>query len=330
MTRDARAFWVVAPDQGELRPETLPEPGPGEILVQTLYSGVSRGTESLVFRGEVPPSEWSAMRAPFQEGRFPGPVKYGYQSVGRVEEEGEAGGESLLGREVFCLFPHQTHFVVPREAVVPLPSGLPAPRAVLAANMETAVNAHWDASPRTGDRVVVIGAGVVGLLIAWLTARIPGVELTLVDVNRDRARVAAVLDLPFATTLPDDDGADLVVHASGNPAGLEGAMELLGPEGTLVEVSWFGDRPVQLPLGGAFHSRRLTLRSSQVGRLPPERAPRWTHRRRMELALNLLRDPVLDHLVTSESGFDELPSVMAGLADSPGGTLCHRVRYSTS
>lgn len=330
MMRDARAFWVVEPGKGELRSEAVPEPGPGDVLVRTLYSGVSRGTESLVFRGEVPPSEWRAMEAPFQDGRFPGPVKYGYQSVGRIEEDGDGGSGSLLGREVFCLFPHQTRFVVPRDAVVPLPTGLPAPRAVLAANMETAVNALWDAAPRAGDRVIVIGAGVVGLLVAWLTARIPGVDLTLVDVNPDRSPVAAALDLPFAATLPDEDGADLVIHASGNPEGLEGALELLGVEGTLVEVSWFGDRRVRLQLGGAFHSRRLTLRSSQVGRLPPERAPRWTHRRRMELALDLLRDPVLDRLVSGESRFDELPAVMARLADSPGGTLCHRVRYSTS
>ena len=331
---ETRAFWITAPGCGEIRSVPLPDPGPGQLRVRTLFSGISRGTESLVFRGRVPESQWAAMRAPFQDGEFPGPVRYGYQNVGRVEAVGEGVEPRFWGRAVFCLFPHQEEYVVPAGAVTPLPPGLPPERAVLAANMETAVNVLWDARPAVGDRVVVVGAGVVGLLVAHLCRQIPGVHLHLVDPAPERQGVAEALGLPLVAS-PDllpglgKGGADLVIHASGNPDGLQGALELLGPEGTLVEASWFGDRPVPLPLGAHFHSRRLTLRSSQVGRIPPDRAPRWDHGRRLGLALRLLADDAaLDRLVNGESYFRELPRVMARLADGADPEiLCHRVRY---
>ncbi len=331
-----RAFWITAPGRGEIRAATVGDPGPGELRVRTLFSGISRGTESLVFQGRVPESQWDEMRAPFQEGEFPGPVCYGYQNVGRVDAVGEGVDPRLWGRAVFCLFPHQEAYLVPAGAVTPLPQGLPPSRAVLTANMETAVNALWDAAPSVGDRIVVIGAGVVGLLIARLCRRIPGTRVNLVDPAQERREVAERLGLPLVTSpnrLPNPAReADLVFHASGNPAGLEGALDLLGAEGTLVEVSWFGNRPVSLPLGGNFHSRRLTIRSSQVGRIPPHRTARWDHRRRMELALRLLAgDPDLDGLVSGESPFRDLPTVMARIAagDDPG-VLCHRIRYEAN
>lgn len=301
----------------------LPERQEGDVLVRTLYSGISRGTEALVFRGEVPPSQYEAMRAPFQEGDFPAPVKYGYANVGEVEE----GPEALVGRTVFCLFPHQDRYVVPAAAVVAVPQGVPASRAVLAANMETAVNAVWDARPGPGDRVVVFGAGVVGSLIAWLCGQLPGSRVLLVDPDGSRRDVATALGVDFSQRPTGSADADLVVHASGNPAGLVDALAAAGPEAIVLEVSWFGDRTVTLPLGEAFHARRLTLRSSQVGRLPTDRVPRWTYARRMALALELLADPVLDALVTGESSFHELPDVMASLADDATGVLCHRIRY---
>ena len=319
----ARQFWIRSPGVGEIRRAELAPRRGDDVLVAARYSGISRGTESLVFRGEVPPSQQRAMRAPFQEGEFPGPLKYGYASVGEVEE----GPIGLPGRLVFCLFPHQDRYRVPGGAVVPLPPDLPAERAVLAANMETAVNVVWDARPAAGDRIVVIGAGVVGMLVAWLCAGTPGVDLTLVDVNPSRAAAAARLGLAFSTDPPADAGADLVVHASGCPAGLSAALGVAGMEATIVEASWYGTQSVPLPLGEAFHARRLTLRSSQVGRVPPSRAARWTTARRLTLALELLRDPRLDVLISGESRFDELPSVMAALSTEPGNTLCHRIRY---
>jgi threonine dehydrogenase-like Zn-dependent dehydrogenase len=212
--------------------------------------------------------------------------------------------------------------------VTPLPDGVPPARAVLAANMETAVNVVWDAKPAAGDRVVVVGAGVVGLLTAWLCRHTPGSEVTIVDVNPARAAAAAALGVPFLREPPHGADADLVVHASGQPEGLASALTLAGPEATIVEASWYGVRSVPLPLGEAFHSRRLTIRSSHVGRVPPERAPRWTPRRRLRLALTLLRDPRLDALITGESAFEDLPGVLETLSHDPGAALCHRIRYA--
>ena len=246
--------------QAELAPRQ-----PGQVLVRAIYSGISRGTEALVFRGEVPPSQYQVMRAPFQEGEFPGPVKYGYASVGEVQED--SASSDLVGRIVFCLFPHQDLYCVPAAEVTPVPEGVPTGRAVLAANMESAVTILWDARPAVGDRIVVIGAGVVGLLVAWLCRRVPGTTVTVVDPNPERGSVAQALDVPFRTAPPQGADADLVIHASGHADGLRTALLVAGVESTVVEASWYASQTVSLPLGEDFHSRRLTLRSSQVGRI---------------------------------------------------------------
>jgi threonine dehydrogenase-like Zn-dependent dehydrogenase len=318
-----RAFWVRTPGVGEIRHVRLPEPGPHDVLVRALHSGISRGTETLVFRGEVPESQHEAMRAPFQDGDFPGPVKYGYLSVGVVEH----GPADLLGRTVFCLHPHQTAYVVPADAVVPVPDDVPARRAVLAGTVETAVNALWDAPPLLGDRVTVVGAGMVGCCVARLLARYPCTDVELVDVDRSRADVAARLGVPFVA--PDDaaGGRDLVVHASATAAGLQLSLGLLRAEGTVLELSWYGDREVTLTLGGAFHSGRLALRASQVGTVAPARRGSRTLRDRLALALDVLRDPAFDALLTGSSSFDDLPEVMARLADGRLPALCHTIAY---
>jgi threonine dehydrogenase-like Zn-dependent dehydrogenase len=264
------------------------------------------------------------MRCPFQEGEFPGPVKYGYASVGCVV----SGPAQLQGRRVFCLHPHQDRYVVPADAVTPLPDAVTDARGVLAANMETAVNALWDAAPRLGDRIAVIGAGVVGCIAAALAARIPGVRVELVDTDPRRAAIAARLRCDFASPAAASRDADLVIHASGNPDGLATALGLAGFEATVLELSWYGDRAVRLPLGEAFHARRLVLRSSQVGSVATAQRARWSHRRRMSLALDLLTDPIFDALLTGESPFEELPSTLARLVEKPDGALCHVVTYS--
>jgi threonine dehydrogenase-like Zn-dependent dehydrogenase len=320
---DAQAFWLRAPGHGEIRPVMLPEPGREDVMVRTLRSGVSRGTESLVFRGEVPPAQHSAMRAPFQEGNFPGPVKYGYLSVGAVE----LGPEELRGRTVFCLYPHQTAYVVPAAAVTVVPDGVPPARAVLAGTVETAVNALWDAAPLLGDRVTVVGAGMVGCCVARLLARFPALQVTLVDVDRGRADVAEALGVEFALPADAADGRDLVVHASATSDGLQHSLDLLAPEGTVIDLSWYGDGEVRLSLGGAFHSRRLGIRASQVGTVAPARSGRRTTADRLALALELLRDPAFDALVTGESRFRELPDVMARLAGGSLPALCHVITY---
>ena len=321
--RHPRAFWTVAPGRGEIREEPLPPPDLGDVVVRALYSGISRGTESLVFQGRVPASEYQRMRAPFQTGDFPAPVKYGYASVGRIEE----GPEDLRDRDVFVLYPHQTRYVVPASAVHVLPNAVPASRAVLAANLETAINALWDGAPQIGDRIAVIGGGTVGCLIAWLASRVPACEVELVDINPDRAPIARALGVRFA--LPDavSSNADLVIHASGSGAGLELALRVAGFEATIVETSWYGDRIVPVDLGAAFHAQRLTVKSSQVGSVPPSRRARWDVRRRLQLALSLLPHDELDALITGESDFDALPGVMADLAAGRVDAICHRIRY---
>jgi 2-desacetyl-2-hydroxyethyl bacteriochlorophyllide A dehydrogenase len=302
---------------------TLAEPGPDDVEIETLYSGISRGTEALVFNGKVPQSEYTRMRAPFQEGDFPAPVKYGYVNVGRVTR----GSDALLGRHVFCLYPHQTRFVVPAEAVTVIPDSVPPARAVLAANLETAVNGLWDAAPRVGDRIAVVGAGTVGCLAAWLAVGQRGVEVELIDLDPAKAAVAAALGVTFATPGQATAEADLVIDASGSAAGLRLALQLAGFEARIVELSWFGAEPVELPLGEAFHSRRLKLIASQVAHIPSDQRARWDRARRMALVMRLLENSVLDRLITGESRFDELPDVMRQLAESGDGSLCHRVTY---
>jgi threonine dehydrogenase-like Zn-dependent dehydrogenase len=317
----ARALWMAAAGRAELRDEPV-EAGPGDVVVETRFSGISRGTEALVFRGGVPRAERLRMRAPMQAGEFPFPVKYGYAAVGRVAE----GPEELVGRDVFVLHPHQDRFAAPARMAVPLPPRVPAGRAVLAANLETALNIVWDAGALPCDRVVVVGAGVVGLLVGWLCARLPGAEVTLVDVNPERARLADTLGCGFAA--PDDapGDCDLVIHASATGEGLATALAAAGLEATVVEASWYGDRPPTVGLGGAFHSRRLRLLSSQVGLVPTGRRARWTERRRLEAALGLLADPAFDRLISGETGFAELPQRYGDILADPG-TLCHQVRY---
>ena len=323
LSRYAHAFWLCEPGVGEIRPVSLPQPGPEDVVVRTLRSGISRGTETLVFRGGVPASQYAAMRAPFQEGDFPGPVKYGYLSVGVVEH----GPPQLRGRTVFCLHPHQTAYVVPARSVVVVPEAVPVQRAVLAGTVETAVNALWDAAPLVGDRVAVVGGGMVGCCVARLLARIPGVRVTLVDVDDSRADVAAALGVDFSLPADAVDSRDLVVHASATSAGLQQSLELLAPEGTVVDLSWYGDADVTLSLGGAFHSRRLGIRASQVGVVAPARRETWTTTDRLALALDLLADPAFDALLTGVSQFDELPEVMPRLASGDLPALCHVVSY---
>jgi threonine dehydrogenase-like Zn-dependent dehydrogenase len=320
---DARAFWLRAPGHGEIRPAALPDPGPDEVLVRTVCSGVSRGTETLVFRGAVPPDQYEVMRAPFQEGDLPGPVKYGYLNVGTVEQ----GPAELRGRTVFCLYPHQSAYVVPAGAVTVVPEGVPPARAVLAGTVETAVNALWDAAPLLGDRVTVVGAGMVGCCVARLLGAFPATQVTLVDVDPARAEVAAALGVDFALPAEAAGARDLVVHASASSAGLQRSLELLAPERSVIDLGWYGAEEVRLALGGAFHSRRLAIRASQVGTLSPARGGTRTTAERLALALELLRDPAFDVLLTGRSHLRELPEVMARLASGDLPALCHTVTY---
>jgi threonine dehydrogenase-like Zn-dependent dehydrogenase len=263
------------------------------------------------------------MRAPFQQGDFPGPVKYGYLNVGVVEQ----GPPHLLGRTVFCLYPHQTAYVVPVAAVLPVPDDVPPARAVLAGTVETAVNALWDAAPLIGDRITVVGAGMVGCCVARLLARFPGVQVSLVDIDAGRATVADALGVGFALPADAAEGRDLVFHASATGAGLQLSLSLLATEGTVIDLSWYGDTEIGLSLGGAFHAKRLSIRASQVGMVAPARRAARSTTDRLTLALELLRDNAFDALISGESTFDELPHVMAALATGALPALCHGISY---
>jgi NADPH:quinone reductase-like Zn-dependent oxidoreductase len=309
----ARALWHVSPGRAELRMNALVAPGEGQALARTLFSGISRGTERLVFEGRVPRSEYAVMRGPMQDGNFPYPVKYGYCAVARVE----AGPGDLIGRTIFALHPHQDLFVAPVAMLALVPASVPPERAILAANMETALNALWDSGAGPGDRIAVFGGGAVGLLIAFLAARLPGADVTLIDPDDSRAPIAEKFGAAFSTDAGAVRDADIVFHASATPAGLAAALAACGNEARLVEMSWYGDRAVEAPLGGAFHAKRLQIVSSQVGQVAPSRRPRWSHARRLAKALDLLADPRLDMLIGERVAFARLAEDMPRLL-SPG------------
>ncbi|WP_432212016.1 zinc-dependent alcohol dehydrogenase [Bosea vestrisii] len=248
-------------------------------------------------------------------------MKYGYCAVGMVD----AGPAELLGRTVFCLHPHQDRFVVPAGRVALVPEGVPARRAVLAANMETALNAHWDAGSGPADRIVVVGGGVLGLLVAYIAARLPGAEVTLVDLDESRAGLAEALGCRFALPADCPQDADLVFHASASAAGLATAIGAAGFEARIVELSWYGEGSVAAPLGGAFHARRLQLVSSQVGQVSPSRRARFDYARRANAALALLADIRLDALITDEIAFKDAPAHLPALF--AGARLTAVLRY---
>ncbi len=318
------ALWYVGPGRAELRAEEIAAPKPGEVRVRARFGAISRGTERLVQAGRVPASEYDRMRAPFMGGAFPFPVKYGYATVGEVE----AGPAELQGRAVFSLHPHQSLFTVPIEAVFAIPKSVPPRRAVLAPNMETALNAVWDGGPGPADRIAIVGGELVGLLVAYLCARLPGADVTVVDVAPGRGEVAQAVGARFALPSAAPADCDLVFHASGSAAGLATALRIAGDEASVVELSWYGSGDIAAPLGEAFHSRRLRLISSQVGKVAPSHRARWTHGRRLAAALALLKDPALDALLAPAMAFDHLPAKLPSVFGADSGVICQLICYS--
>lgn len=322
----ARALWTIAPGVAEIRTETLPARAPDQVLARMLASGISRGTERLVLAGKVPENQWGVMRCPLQAGDFPFPVKYGYSAVAHVAE----GPADLQGRRVFCLHPHQDFFLAPAAMCIPIPDAVPDTRAVLGANMETALNILWDAQALPGERTLVIGAGVVGLLVAYLLARIPAMAVTIIDPDASRRAIAEQFGVAFATPEAAPADQELIIHASANPAGLRQALQCAAFEARIIEASWFGAQEVALALGEAFHSRRLRLISSQVGAVAPAMRARRSFGQRMAQALGLLADPALEALIGPATPFQDLPQALPGLLNPVPGTpapLCPLVTY---
>lgn len=324
--RMARALWYTQPGMAEVRPAPIGPPMPDSALVRTLFSGLSRGTERLILNGEVGPSEYERMRAPMQDGAFPFPVKYGYCAAGVVER----GPDEIIGKQVFCLHPHQDFFLAPLDALTLLPDGVPAKRATLAANMETALNGVWDGGAEAGDTIAIVGAGTVGLLIAAICAKLPGATVTVIDTNAARSLEAAKLGARFASPdalPPEGFGADVVFHASATSLGLATAISAAGPEAAIVEMSWHGNSATPVPLGGAFHSLRLRLISSQVGKVPPHKRARWSLKRRLTTAMRLLSDPNLDCLIGAEIDFNEAATAVPKALLANDGALAPVIRY---
>lgn len=322
VTETAQALFYTAPGVAELRDVALAPLALGQVEVRTLYSGLSRGTERLVSAGGVPLGEYARMRAPHQEGNFPFPVKYGYAAVGVVE----AGPDALLGSHVFSLYPHQNRFRVPADAVVPLPGDVPAARAVLGANAETALNAIWDAEPKSGERMLVLGAGLLGCLIAAFLSRIHR-PVDITDRIAEPGERLGDFPVRFMSSGAVGSEYDVVFHTTASASGLQAAIDALAFEGRVIELSWFGNRQVAVMLGGAFHARRLTIHASQVGHVAPSRRATTTHRDRLTEALGLLADPRLDRLITTEVAFADLPAEIPRLLapDAPG--IATRIRY---
>jgi hypothetical protein len=320
----SQSLWYVAPERIEIRSETLDPLTENSVQVRTLFSALSRGTESLVFKGLIPESEYIRMGAPFMGGKLPFPVKYGYSNVGRIE----LGPPELIGRLVFSLMPHQSIFQTDAANILMIPEEIPAQRAVLAANMETALNAVWDAAPGPGDRIVIIGAGVLGCLIAYLCGHLPGAEVTLVDINPEREDIATKMGVQFSSPELAPKDCDLVIHCSASAAGLSTAIASAGEEATILELSWYGSNKIDVPLGGAFHSRQLKIQSSQVGHVSLSRRPRWSHRRRLAAALGMLSDSRLDSLLTKPISFESLPSELPKILGTPSSALCCLIQYS--
>lgn len=309
-----QALWVVEKQRAEISRAAL---GTG-VLIKSLYGGISRGTERVVFNAAVPETEFQRMRCFGQEGEFSFPVKYGYCAVGEVLE-----GE-LSGKLVFALHPHQDYFRIAEDRIHPLPEDLPANRAILAANMETALNITWDAEVIAGEKIAVIGAGVVGILSAYLSQK-QGADVVLIDINPERARIASKLGIEFSSPEKITAEFDTIIHTSASSEGLSMALEIARDEGKIIEASWFGNKSVSLPLGGAFHSRRLKIISSQVGKIPTSKKD-WTFNMRMQRAIELLKDSKLDSLISGETGFEDIADEYAGIINHPN-TLCHRIRY---
>ncbi|UXM92400.1 zinc-dependent alcohol dehydrogenase [Paenarthrobacter sp. JL.01a] len=318
----ATAYWVTKSGDGELRPEAIENPKEEEALVRTLYSGVSRGTERVVHEGRVPERVADLMQAPHQEGEFPGPVKYGYLSVGVVEQ----GPEEWIGKTIFSLHPHQDFYVVPTSQLTPIPADVPARRAVLTGIVEVAINAIWEAGPRLGDRVAVVGGGLVGGVLATLLRKYPLSRLQLVDADPEKRNLADKLGIEFAEPGNADNDNDIVFHCSASNDGLKLSLQLAGDDSDVIELSWFADKEVTLPLGEDFHARRLNIRSSQVGAVALPRRHRRTNAQRLQEAAAQLKDPLFDTFLTSECQFQSLPSTLVKLFERPGG-FCHVVAY---
>ncbi len=327
----ARAVHFVAPRRVELRAVDLASPTGRRVLVATEYSGISSGTELLAYRGEMDPELPLDETLGALAGTFAYPFRYGYSAVGRVLRPAGALREGQL---VFAFHPHQDRFVVDACQAVPV-DGVDPRTATLYPLVETALQVCLDAAPRLGETVVVVGLGAVGILVAALLGRAGAGVLGSEPLAARRATATA---FGVRAVAPDQlgeavaretggRGADLLVEASGNPEALAWSLALLAHEGVALVCSWYGTKPAVLPLGAAFHRRRLAIRSTQVSTLPAALTARWDRRRRAELAWRLVGELPLPVLATHEFPFEQAADAYACLDSAAGNPIHVALRY---
>ena len=329
----ARRLVYPGPFRAQIVPVQLASLKKGHVLVKAVFGGISRGTESLVFQGKVPQSEWANMRCLHQDGEFEFPVSYGYSLVGSVVETANASGRLRVGDRVFVMHPHQNEIVVEEHYCNVLPAGLPDERAVLSANAETALNAIWDAGLTRGDTVAVFGAGVLGLLIAVIAAKRIDSQIVVIDRLDDRRETVERLGLRFLG--PSDEieyreNFDCIFNTTASGEALQNAINLANFEGRIMEVSWYGNKPVELCLGGRFHSQRLSIISTQVGSVSKQMRPDVSPADRMQLAMAELLDARFDYLLEPPIAFKKLPEAIAGILGENKNALCQLISYTES
>ncbi|MEM9277847.1 MAG: zinc-binding alcohol dehydrogenase [Pseudomonadota bacterium] len=321
-----------APYKAAIETVQIPEIKAENVLLKTLFSGISRGTESLVYAGKVPESEWKRMRCPFMSGSFAFPVTYGYACVCEVIGLGEKTSGLKPGDRVFVLHPHQDIFSVPESSCNLLPPSIPTSRAVLSANMETALNAVWDAEISGNPFCAIIGAGVVGLITAHAVRKVAGLDPVIFDLKPEKERHATEMGFRFINSSGIDkteiQDFELIFHTSASAGGLQSAIDMAAFEAKIIEMSWYGENPVSLNLGGAFHSKRLKILSSQVGTIASAKRNKLDYAGRMQQAITLLDDPRLDTLLGSAIDFHDLPNHLHDIFSPQSDVLCQVIEYT--
>ena len=339
-----QSIIFTAPYELDITEDKLPEPGAGEVLIQTRFSAISHGTEMLVYRGQFPAGMAADDTIPELRRPLTYPLKYGYAVVGDIIDTGSGVSRDLNGQSVFSLHPHESCFTVDADRVIPLPAGVDPLDALFLANMETAVNLLMDGRPVIGENVAVLGQGVVGLLTTSLLARFPLAALLTVDpikLRREASRQAGAhrsldpnledIENQISMALKSDGStgqADLTYELSGDPEALNQAIAATGFDGRIVVGSWYGSKPAALDLGSRFHRRRLRLISSQVSTLTPELAARWSHKRRFEVAWEMIRRIRPARFITRRIPLTQAPEAYKLIDKDPAADIQVVLEYS--
>jgi len=318
-----RSLWHLSDSQSVIKENTAQNPSPSFLKIQSHFSLISTGTERLVACGEVPGSVHDDMKVPYMEGAFPFPIKYGYSLVGKVITE----GHSMTGKLVHAMHPHQDFCLINESDLFEIHSNIPAQRATLASNLETALTAVWDAQVNIGDRVLIVGFGLIGSLIARLLSFIPAIYFQIIEIDKERIQHAEKLGFPVSAILRKHSKFDIAFHTSATAEGLQTCIDGVGLEGKIIELSWYGKKPVKINMGGSFHSQRKQIISSQVGKLPSKYNARWDMKRRKKVVFELLENALFDQQITHFIKFVDTPTFFADLRAGKAKGLAYCIEY---